>query len=42
MRNNEYELDEESLTMGKKREKTKEKILDEAFKKADVLREKKK
>ena len=41
MRNNEYELDEESLTMGKKREKTKEKILDEAFKKADVLREKK-
>ena len=41
MSNNEYELEEESLIVEKKREKTKEKILDEAFKKADVLREKK-
>lgn len=41
MRNNEYELDEDSLTNEKRNERTKEKILDDTFKKAEVLREKK-
>jgi hypothetical protein len=41
MRNNEYELDEDSLTTEKKNEREKEKILDETFKKAKFLKEKK-
>ena len=41
MSNKDYELDDESLTMEKKKEKTKEKILDDTFKKAELIREKK-
>jgi len=41
MRNNDYELDEESFTIEEKKEQKKEIILDEAFKKAELLQEKK-
>jgi len=41
MRNDEYELDDDSLTTEKKNERKKEKILDETFKKAKFLKEKK-
>ena len=41
MRNDEYELDDDSLTTEKKDERKKEKILDDTFKKAKFLKEKK-
>ncbi len=41
MRNDEYDLNDDSLTTEKKDERKKEKILDETFKKAEFLKEKK-
>lgn len=41
MRNDDYELDKDALTSEKRKEKTKERVLDDTFKKAEVIREKK-